>query len=67
MQISSEKCYFRVHEIKHEQKIGNFAEWKIKATWLLCFLSSMGGLELMPSGDAQRVWFPEMIEELKTA
>lgn len=21
----------------------------------------------MPSGDAQRVWFPEMIEELKTA
>ena len=27
----------------------------------------MEGLDLMPSDDAQRVWFPEMLEELKTA
>jgi hypothetical protein len=27
----------------------------------------MGGVGLMPAGDAQRVWFPEMLEELKTA
>jgi hypothetical protein len=27
----------------------------------------MGGLGLMPAGDAQRVWFPEMLEELKVA
>jgi hypothetical protein len=27
----------------------------------------MGGLGLMPAGDAQRVWFPEMLEELKTS
>ncbi len=25
----------------------------------------LGGLGLKPAGDAQRVWFPEMIEELK--
>ena len=25
----------------------------------------LGGLELMPAGGAQRIWFPEMLSELK--
>ena len=38
MQISSEKCYFCVHEIKHKRKFGNFSKWKIKTKWLLSIL-----------------------------